>query len=319
MSNITSSKLLLYPERIQGDFRPITADLFLTNYCNNRCPYCTYRRWKFDADARAIPFDDFTRNIKRLLSLGVVGFILTGGGEPTIHPEFERIATWLSENHINYGINTNFNRLLFFKPTYIKVSLDGYDRTSYKKSRGVDAYEQVIDNIKAFAEWKKRESPHTSLGIQSIPHSADDVMRFYEANKNLDVDYMVFRPIESTNGSYYSNGKNSEEIQSVTNAVKALSGVDKRCVLNFKWSLIGVQEKECTAQWAQIAVNEKSEVMYCCHKPYQIIGNLMDDDILEKKAKAGTTMSMCDIPCRMTTSNSIMASIQSNHKDKEFI
>ena len=43
MKMISENKILFFPEHIV-DKRPITADVFLTNYCNNRCPYCTYRR-----------------------------------------------------------------------------------------------------------------------------------------------------------------------------------------------------------------------------------------------------------------------------------
>lgn len=42
--NITGEKMLSHIDRIAGEKKPITADIFLTNYCNNRCPYCTYGR-----------------------------------------------------------------------------------------------------------------------------------------------------------------------------------------------------------------------------------------------------------------------------------
>ena len=75
----------------------------------------------------------------------------------------------------------------------------------------------------------------------------------------------------------------------------------------------------CVAQWAQIAINEVGEVMYCCHKPYQIIGHIMDKDILKKKEEAHTDMRMCDIPCRMTGPNNIVQNILSEKSDIEFI
>ena len=45
MSNgITGDKMLSHLDRVVGEHLPITADIFLTNYCNNRCPYCTDRK-----------------------------------------------------------------------------------------------------------------------------------------------------------------------------------------------------------------------------------------------------------------------------------
>ena len=94
---------------------------------------------------------------------------------------------------------------------------------------------------------------------------------------------------------------------------------DERVTLNFKWGLLDRQEERCTASWAQMALNEKGEVMYCCHKPYQIIGHIMDEDILAKKMAAVTDMSMCDIPCRMTAPNLEVKKMEQARKDACFI
>jgi hypothetical protein len=90
-------------------------------------------------------------------------------------------------------------------------------------------------------------------------------------------------------------------------------------IKNFKWNMLGIQFDSCIGQWSQIALNEHGEVMYCCHKPYQIIGHIMDDDILEKKRLAHTDMSMCDVPCRLTSTNHILSQVYGEQANKEFI
>ena len=75
----------------------------------------------------------------------------------------------------------------------------------------------------------------------------------------------------------------------------------------------------CFAAWAQIALNERGEVMYCCHKPYQVVGHILDEDILEKKAATLTDMRTCDIPCRLTAPNSFIAQTMADKKDACFI
>lgn len=311
--------MLRHLDRVLGNHAPITADIFLTNYCNNKCPYCTYGRWELDAGAYAMKYEEFVTYADRLRSLGVEGMILTGGGEPTLNPDFDKITEYLEENGISYGINTNFNNIRFFAPNYLKVSLDGYDEESYKAKRGVQKYAQVRENIKTYAEWKKKHSPSTILGIQTVATNVDDVKKFYEANRDLDVDYIVIRPIESTGGNYYrSSGKQSEAL-SIIEAVKAIHLTDERVSLNFKWNLLDEREDSCLAQWAQIALNERGEVMYCCHKPYEIVGHVMDDDILEKKAAFMTDMSMCDVPCRMTAPNMLIGQMGNYTRDDCFI
>ena len=158
-------------------------------------------------------YEEFVEYAERLLELGVEGFILTGGGEPTLCKDFKKIADWLEAHSIHYGINTNFNEVQYVKPDYLKVSLDGWDEDSYEKSRGVRAYEKVRNNIQAYADWKRRESPETTLGIQRVVKWPNDVYAFYTANCDLDVDYIVFRPIESTGGIGKRNSKRTQALR----------------------------------------------------------------------------------------------------------
>ena len=37
MQGIAGDKMVAHIGRVAGDHRPITADIYLTNYCNNRC------------------------------------------------------------------------------------------------------------------------------------------------------------------------------------------------------------------------------------------------------------------------------------------
>ena len=132
MNNFISADKLLFHAKF--DYKPITADVFLTNYCNNHCPYCTYGRWDLEANEKRkyTTFEEFVKYATRLSEIDVKSIILTGGGEPAINPDFDKITAWLEENNFDYGINTNFNVLRYFKPNYLKVSLDAYDAESYK-------------------------------------------------------------------------------------------------------------------------------------------------------------------------------------------
>lgn len=145
------------------------------------------------------------------------------------------------------------------------------------------------------------------------------MLRFYEANKFLDVDYYSFRPLESTARSFYKSKQKKAQAREIVSSIEELSARDSRVTLNFKWNFIDSREDTCTAQWAQIAVNERGQVMYCCEKPYEIVGHVLDEDILLKKEKAKTNMNMCDIPCRMSAPNRFVAMAMRKRKDQYFI
>lgn len=313
---ISNNKILSYIDRIQTH-KPITADIFLNNFCNNRCSWCTYKRWQLQSNSFYMNFNDFVTYATKLRELGVEGFILTGGGQPTINPDFDKITQWLHQENLHWGINTNFNELHYIQPDYLKVSLDGWDEDSYSRIRGVKKYQQVRENIIKYSNWKSEASPQTSLGIQIVATNKYDIIKFYQGNKDLPVDYIVFRPVESTIGEWYKNKENNPT--EILEIIDSYVEKDKRVIKNFKWNLLDTYQKDCTAQWAQIALNEKGQVIYCCHKPYEIIGHIMDDDILEKKEKAITNMSKCDTPCRMTAPNLTVVQIQQKQEHACFI
>lgn len=313
---IDSLKLIRHIERFTEQ-TPITADVFLTNFCNNKCPYCTYHRWSLDPGARYMAYEDFVKYSTRLFELGVKGIILTGGGEPTINPDFDQITKWLENNGIRYGINTNFNVFKDFSPTYLKVSLDGYDEQSYKLKRGVHAYSRVIENIKKYRENGKHKD--TSFGVQIVVNDLSEIERFYEGVKGLDVDYIVYRPIESTYRCAYTDNDVQTTIPVLTKHIQSIARLDKRVVMNSKWTQLDVFPKQCSANWAQIALDEKGNVIYCCHKPYEIVGHIMDANILEKKRNFHTDMSKCDVPCRLTASNLIQEYLSKPMKDDCFV
>ena len=319
MSYISSNKLLFHAK---FDEKPITADIFITNFCNNHCPYCTYGRWDLEANEKKkyTTYEEFVKYATRLRELGAKSIILTGGGEPTINPDFDKITKWLEENHFDYGINTNFNVIRYFKPNYLKVSLDAYDNESYKAYRGVEAYDKVRANIIAYDEWRKANSPNTTLGIQMVASNVETINKFYSANKDLPVDYIGIRPMESTCGSYYKKDLAADSKPEILlSAIKTLAGIDPRVQYNYKWDMLNYKAKECYAQWSQIAVNMFGEVMYCCHKPYEIVGNIMDEDILEKKKKFKTDLSKCDVPCRLSAPNKTLEGLQSPNSHVNFI
>lgn len=296
---ITTDKALGYPERLTADRRPVTADLFLTRRCNNNCSYCTYTRHMRRSGDDMSP-ETFDRVAERLMELGVQGVILTGGGDPTCSGCFDHACEWMDDAGLRYGINTNFNLYKECRPAYLKVSLDGWSEDSYGAARGVRAYRRTRENIERYAEWRDANSSGTSIVVQMVAKSADDVMRFYEANWQLPFDAMVFRPVESCGGEWFRNCPRPLDIRK---RAEELAAMDPRVVVNPKFWQTDVRFASCSGNHLQLAVDERARVLYCCHKPYEVVGSLFDADILDKKAAYATDMGLCDVPCRLTSSN----------------
>jgi MoaA/NifB/PqqE/SkfB family radical SAM enzyme len=136
----------------------------LTNACNLHCAKCpTHEAGRGAGYIDEELFDKVLNDIRNGGS--PIEIALSGGGEPTIHPqvvEFVRRAADLP-NSTRIGFATNAieltpelsRRLLDAGLNRLKVSLDTNDPFTYLKFNRVDAYHQVVENVKAFCAIKK--------------------------------------------------------------------------------------------------------------------------------------------------------------------
>lgn len=281
---INKDKLMMYYDRFKDGIKPITAEMIMTNFCNYDCSYCRYKHGK-----GYFKFDDFTKAVKELERCGVKGFILTGGGEPFLNPDIERILNWLDDNNIKYGVNTNLTNLYKCGAEWIKTSIhENYD------------VENVLENIKKCREINKS----TVLGVQCIVKEKKDIKEFYDKYCDLDVDYIVFRPLEMQDKIYTK--KQADEI--IEELVK-LKERDEKVSINYKWYMLGMKFDNCIANWTVATVDYKGDMWYCCHKPQEVVGNIFKDGalkVLEDKKSFKSDMKVCDKPCRMTCNNIIL-------------
>ena len=287
---ITGNKISGFADRIATDRRPVTADIFLTNYCNEKCKYCRFAHTEGDY----MNYDTFVSYALRLLDMGVRGFILTGGGEPSLNPDFYKICRWLQLKGIRYGVNTNLVDLHYITPTFLKVSIDAGTPEEYRRIRGVDMFERVKHNLWEYIAYKKGNHLGTAIGIQCVATSKQTVVDFYETFKSSQVDYIYFRPFENHNGHITQ--------PDVMDAIDEICKSDPRVNKSYKFNSMR-RMPACLGNWTVINVNWDGTVAYCCHRPNDIVGHINDGDILEKLRRYNVDMSQCDIPCRLSGVN----------------
>ena len=310
MDTITNDKILFHLDRHYGNKEPVTAEIFLTNFCNNKCGYCRFNH----STGEYMSADLFKRILERLIGMGVQGILLTGGGEPTVNPDFDEIIEILHENDMPYGINTNFNLYKDIRPEFLKVSLDAVNAQQYKDVRGVNAYERVLRNIERFAEKRQKEGLKTVLGIQAVCIDAEHGVEFYNQHKDLPVDYIQVRPLEAVLGGSYK-----EDVSETIKKFEEIKKQDDRLLINHKWYDLATGFKRCYANWSVITVSWDGTVMYCCHRPDDVVGNIFDEDIQLKKQCYKADMRKCDIPCRLTGANKILERIEKGIQHEQFI
>ena len=260
-----------------------------------------------------MPFEDFKRYVVRLQSLGVKGIILTGGGEPTINPDFDKITAWLEECGIDHGINTNFVKYVECKPRYLKISIDAGDEEEYCKLRGVDKFGQVVENLQRYLKWRDEVGADTNVIIQCLPTSKEQAERFYRAFKDVPGVSLQFRPFEGQN-PVISPAETDEVVNYISNIARAGKNVGK----SFKFDMMGKRFSKCYANWSVVCLRHDGMVLYCCHRPDAVIGHIMEDGILDRKASFEVDMAKCDVPCRLSGANAYLESLITE-RDRNFV
>ena len=160
---MTDNKLPLYFER---------AVIEVNGGCNYTCEMCPQtnpgRPKEF---LRKMPLDEFRRYVEECFQHGLKVVNLEGSGEATLNrdlPEYIKIVS-------DYGVKSYiFSNGFKFKGqfmeecvdaglSYMRLSVIGYDRETYKKWMDRDAFNTIIDNAIQAQEYIKNNNKQTTL------------------------------------------------------------------------------------------------------------------------------------------------------------
>lgn len=171
---------------------PIGGNFELTARCNFRCPMCYVHLTGEEIAARgkeltAQQWIDIARQAR---DEGLMFALLTGG-EPLVRKDFFEIYGAMKEMGLMVSINSNgsllsgeiLQRLLEDPPFRINVSLYGGCRETYAAMCGNEAFDQVVENIRAL----KKGGIDVRLNVSITPYNRQDLEKIYAISRELDV------------------------------------------------------------------------------------------------------------------------------------
>lgn len=181
----------------------IVVELDLTNRCNNRCPACVGHNTIKDE----LSWEEIERIADGLCELDCKGVILSGGGEPLLHPQFIQALKLLKERGLKIGVNTNGLALDRAKAEaiakyceYCRISLDCGDAELYRKTHGMDekSLVTVLKNIRLLCAVKQKTDSTLSLGTGFLTsrETVSQMESFVKLSKECGVDFAQFRPFQ---------------------------------------------------------------------------------------------------------------------------
>lgn len=175
---------------------PIMCSFELLPVCNLQCKMC-YVRKSMDYVRSNGGLKDAAWWLSMARACADAGLLypLLTGGEPFLHPEFDRILAGMVDMGLQVSINTNgtlidrrwASFLSEHRPTRINLTLYGASRETYRRLCGnADAYDRVVEAVSLLKEFGIPLKFNASI----TPDNVDDLPGMIEFAKRHD------RPIQ---------------------------------------------------------------------------------------------------------------------------
>ena len=210
-------KLLHHLDRLSewqqtGQTRPVLLEINLSSVCNQACRWCisSFSHVSNPAMSKAekeakkssgcsskwIDVQHLERFVDEAQAFGVKAVNWSGGGEPTVHPQFTDIALFTS-GKLEQGLMTNgqfpkkYVSIIGENMRWVRISLDTFDAEKYHYHRYSSQFCQILENIRLLTY----HSAEVGLNMNIAEFNMDEIVDFARRSRDLGVAYVQFRPI----------------------------------------------------------------------------------------------------------------------------
>ncbi|HEU4561613.1 MAG TPA: radical SAM protein [Longimicrobium sp.] len=240
----------------------------ITEHCNLRCPHCI----RDDVTTvRNLDPDLILRTVDQARVLfGDVSVSMTGG-EPTLHPQWERIIAGLHERGVAYGFVTNgwhMRRLMpaldRYPPAGVKLSLSGADEAVHDAERGRGSFRRVL---MAMALLTSRQIP-ASLGMvvdRRDRHQLREAADLAEALGCVGLHFALAQPVPGS--AARDSDLAPHEWYGARDEIFALAREGRRTFVTVDYGTpsVGPVEMVCdTFEQRRVYVDARGRLSLCC-------------------------------------------------------
>lgn len=345
-------KIMLFPEiyskLVSGEpTNPINIEINLTNRCNHRCRWCTYGYLHQNEDMLNV------RVAKELLksakATGVKSVTWTGGGEPTLHPQFLHLIEFAAELGYKQGLNTNGNKLsdpiinvLAKHFSYVRFSVDAGQNATHCYCHNVkNQFDNIIGNINHLCACRNKFNTNLIIGYSFLIDEANvnDIPLAVDIASKIGVNYIQFKPVV-----YYDKSNRQFNIPEFEAKIKTLLDAAqakqtdsfKILVLQNKFENIKLEDshfgrtyKECVGCKVMASIGANGSVDICCAfkgmKKWSI-GNVNDQPFSSiwnsprmREVINNIDIKKCPPLCKSDEINRLIYFVRTYNLNKEFI
>jgi radical SAM protein with 4Fe4S-binding SPASM domain len=282
----------------------------VTNRCNSRCETCVHT-FSEQEPRRDMAFEEFCGLVDQVPALRRI--VLHGVGEPLINRDLPAMIACLKRRADPPHVLFNSNAILLTGPVQealleagldeYRISTDAAHRALYARIRGVDAFDQVVDNVAAFARRIALGgySTRLSLWLTSMRKNVAELPELVRLAHRLGVGEVYVQRLV-----YYGQGL-AQEDQSIFRAMEAAEeaqlaeaeALAKQLSIHFRASgATSPRESLMSADgdkrpWSRcrrpsslMYISANGNVLPCCFSPFTtrdyeglILGNAFQDSL----------------------------------------
>jgi MoaA/NifB/PqqE/SkfB family radical SAM enzyme len=308
---------------------PVEAQIEITNKCNFTCPMCP--RDIMDVPSINMDFGLFKEVVRKLSTpplpplqkggegggwdlqkrgqRGVVrDFILTGWGEPLLHPDFFEMVDFISSINPDARIRFTTNgsllnkdvrkKILISKIEQVSISIDGLNGDG-ATVEGHSESKRIIENVTTLARERNSNPPTPpfkkggqggftpSLVFQSTIHSnnLEGLKKLIELGGKIGIDRMnlVRLDVRKTAGLRRPSIENEGRIFVKLKKAGKAAGLPVFFInrQGLVLQMAGHFDRLCFRTVDHVYINVKGDVTPCCNLRKMKMGNLTKEDINE--------------------------------------
>jgi MoaA/NifB/PqqE/SkfB family radical SAM enzyme len=278
------------------DRPPVCLYLEVTNRCNLLCTTCprTFEELEPPTD---MSWELFTRIVDQVPDLARA--VLHGVGEPMLVRELPRMIRYLAARGVYVLFNTNGTllderrgrELVASGLHELRVSLDAAEPGAFARVRGVDAFDRIVANVRAFTALQRElraDRPRVSLWLTGLKETLAQLPRFVQLAHDLGVGEVYLQRLV-----YFQGGQGLARPESALfeNVDAEEKGIIRRAeetarAVGVRLSASGAVEPEisverapgarpwslCRRPWTLMYLTATGRALPCCIAPFSLRG-----------------------------------------------
>lgn len=316
----------LYRSLVAGDDNveipaPRFISCWISEVCNLDCTYCFFSDTNHDKSHTYIDTKAFCDWLMQARAAGAESLEFSGGGEPTLNPDFKGIAMWANDCGYNLGIIThacNDMPLEYMAANfkYVRCGLDAATVETHdaiKRNKRKDYwFHKAIENIKELVRLRDAKSERDfTVGIKIVLNSVN----FHELQKMIDlagalrVDYIQIKREHSSD-----HDLTTEQIWDAQTTIRARPNIGGTRILGTMYHARATTK--CFMSPIHTVVTATGKILQCCFFEDRPIGTIFQPfkDVWgspeHRAVIERTTVQECDkLDCRWNIYNAKMRAI----------